>query len=146
VNYYRFSSIYDELISMGVTPEAIQEYLVTKPVAFIETSLTTDSKLGMLNMLYKIPALGASGAIYGVLVAFGMSFPNAKMALIFIPFPIAAKYFIPILIGIDLFSGVTGFSLFGGGVAHFGHVGGAIIGFLLMWYWRDRVPRPPIIE
>jgi len=65
-----------------------------------------------------------------------MSFPNAKLALIFLPVPIAAKYFIPVLIGLDLFSGLTGFSLFGGGIAHFAHVGGAIIGFIMMKYWE----------
>ena len=83
-----------------------------------------------------LPAVGASGAIYGILVAFGITYPNAKLALIFFPVPIAAKYFIPLLIGLDLFSGMTGFSIFGGGIAHFAHIGGAIIGFFLMWYWR----------
>ena len=86
--------------------------------------------------IYNTPAVGASGAIYGVLVAFGMTFPNAKLALIFLPVPISAKYFIPVLIALDLFSGVTGFSIFGGGIAHFAHVGGAIIGFIIMWYWK----------
>ena len=85
---------------------------------------------------YFTPAVGASGAIYGILVAFGMMFPDAKLMMIFIPYPIKAKYFIPILVGIDLFSGVTGFSIFGGNIAHFAHVGGALIGFLMMWYWK----------
>lgn len=85
---------------------------------------------------YNTPAVGASGAIYGVLVAFGMMFPNAELMMIFLPIPIKAKYFIPVLIGIDLFSGVTGYSLFGGGIAHFAHVGGAIFGFIMMWYWK----------
>jgi len=85
--------------------------------------------------------LGASGAIYGVLVAFGMLYPNAKLALLFLPVPIAAKYFIPIVVGLDLFSGVTGFSLFGGGVAHFAHIGGAVIGLILMLLWRAKGAR-----
>jgi membrane associated rhomboid family serine protease len=91
--------------------------------------------------LYRITIghmVGASGAIYGILVAFGLLYPNAKLALLFLPVPIAAKYFIPVLLALDLLSGVTGFSLFGGGVAHFAHIGGAAIGFLLMWYWRRR--------
>jgi membrane associated rhomboid family serine protease len=116
----------------------------------IDTALTSDvqtmrsfseEKLQDFWRLFNMPVVGASGAIYGVLVAFGMLFPNAKLFLIFLPVPIAAKYFIPVLIALDLFSGVTGFSIFGGGIAHFGHVGGAIIGFLLMWYWRGRTPR-----
>ncbi|HNC30209.1 MAG TPA: rhomboid family intramembrane serine protease, partial [Cyclobacteriaceae bacterium] len=97
-----------------------------------------EQKLSTLWELFSNPALGASGAIYGILVAFGMSFPNAKLALIFLPVPIPAKYFIPVLIGIDLFSGVTGFSIFGGSIAHFAHVGGALVGFLLLWYWKVR--------
>ena len=91
--------------------------------------------------------VGASGAVYGLLVAFGFLHPNAKLALMFVPVPIAAKYFIPILLGLDLFSGVTGFSLFGGSIAHFAHLGGAAIGFLLMLLWRKRqevIIEPPL--
>jgi membrane associated rhomboid family serine protease len=84
-----------------------------------------------------IPAVGASGAIYGLLVAFAFMFPLAELAMFFIPIPIKAKYFVSILVGLDLFSGVTGFSIFGGGnIAHFAHVGGAFTGFLLMMLWR----------
>lgn len=83
-----------------------------------------------------IPAVGASGAIYGILVAFAFLFPDAELALMFIPVPIKAKYFVPVIVGLDLFSGVTGFSVFGDGIAHFAHVGGALIGFLMMWYWK----------
>ena len=64
-------------------------------------------------------------------------FPNAELALMFIPVPIKAKYFVPILVGLDLFSGFTGFSIFGGGIAHFAHVGGAVVGFLMMGFWRN---------
>jgi len=88
--------------------------------------------------IFLTPMVGASGAIYGILVAFAWLFPNFKMMLIFLPVPIAAKYFVPGLLALDLFSGVTGFSLFGGNVAHFAHIGGAMIGALLMWFWYDR--------
>ena len=141
VNYFRFSSIYSELVNAGVTSLEIQNVLKMD-------EYRGSGELAELWRIFNYPAVGASGAIYGVLVAFGMMFPNAKLMLIFLPFPIAAKYFIPILIGLDLFSGLTGYSIFGGGVAHFAHVGGAIIGFLLMWYWRneggDR--RPTVVE
>ncbi|GLB50377.1 rhomboid family intramembrane serine protease [Neptunitalea lumnitzerae] len=80
------------------------------------------------------PAVGASGAIYGVLVAFAMSFPDARLMMIFLPIPIKAKYFVPGIIVMDLFFGLTSYSM--GPVAHFAHVGGAIIGFVMMWYWR----------
>jgi membrane associated rhomboid family serine protease len=97
-----------------------------------------------LFRLFHFPMVGASGAVYGLLVAFGLTFPNAKLGLIFVPVPIAAKYFIPALVGLDLLSGVTGFSIFGGGIAHFAHVGGAAIGFLLMWYWRKTLKQPHV--
>jgi membrane associated rhomboid family serine protease len=81
--------------------------------------------------------VGASGAIYGIIVAFAFMFPNAELALLFVPVPIKAKYFVPGLVIFDLFSGVTGFSIFGGNnVAHFAHVGGAFFGLLMMWIWR----------
>jgi len=93
---------------------------------------TIDNFLSAFNT----PAVGASGAIYGILVAFGMMFPNSELFLIFLPIPIKAKYFIPVLVALDLFSGVTGFSIFGSGIAHFAHVGGALFGFLMIWYWK----------
>lgn len=80
--------------------------------------------------------VGASGALYGLLIAFAFMFPNAELMLIFIPFPIKAKYFVPVLVLIDLILGITGSSIFGAGIAHFAHVGGAVTGFLIMWYWR----------
>ncbi|NQW37553.1 MAG: rhomboid family intramembrane serine protease [Flavobacteriales bacterium] len=85
-----------------------------------------------LFQVYNIPAVGASGAIYGVLVAFGMTFPNAKLALIFFPVPIAAKYFIPVLILSDIYFGFSG----GDNTAHFAHIGGALIGLVIMLYWN----------
>ena len=122
---------------MGISPGDIQTLLKNSELAPALSNFSAE-KLQHFRELFLVPAVGASGAIYGVLVAFGISFPEAKLALIFLPVPIAAKYFIPILILIDLFSGITGVSIFGGGVAHFAHVGGAVIGFLLMWYWRKR--------
>jgi membrane associated rhomboid family serine protease len=78
--------------------------------------------------------VGASGAIYGVLVAFAFSFPNSKLMLLFLPFPIKAKFFVPLLILIDLFFGISSFSV--GPIAHFAHVGGAIVGLIMVLYWR----------
>jgi membrane associated rhomboid family serine protease len=138
VNYIEFSSVTRELAQMGLTPDEIQHFLQSGQSTATKTSNEIAELLRKLYHLYRVPAVGASGAIYGVLVAFGLSFPNAKLALLFFPVPIAAKYFIPVLIAIDLFSGVTGFSIFGGGIAHFAHIGGAVIGFLLMWFWRSQ--------
>jgi membrane associated rhomboid family serine protease len=141
VNYFQFNTIYQELISAGVSPAEILSLLETGKYGTTSLSSISETRLVDFYRLFNTPAVGASGAIYGILVAFGITYPNAKLALIFFPVPIAAKYFIPVLIGLDLFSGVTGFSIFGGGIAHFAHIGGALIGFLLMWYWRIQKER-----
>ena len=84
----------------------------------------------------RIPhVLGASGAVYGVLVAFAMLYPEARMTLIFPPVTLDAKWMVAIFIGIELFTGITGTQM---GVAHFAHLGGALFGFLLILYWRKR--------
>jgi len=136
VNYFQFNSIHNDLMNIGLRTSDIQSLLTSGKYNSDILSQIPEQKLMEIYQIYNTPAVGASGAIYGVLVAFGMTFPNAKLALIFLPVPISAKYFIPVLIALDLFSGVTGFSIFGGGIAHFAHVGGAIIGFIIMWYWK----------
>jgi membrane associated rhomboid family serine protease len=144
VNYFQFHQLYDELLSAGISDENIQTILKT---GSYDTSIIKNISKEQLTNFYQLfatPAVGASGAIYGVLVAFGMAYPNAKLALIFFPVPIAAKYFIPILITIDLFSGVTGFSIFGDGIAHFAHVGGAAVGFLLILLWGKKTTTPRV--
>ena len=78
--------------------------------------------------------VGASGAIYGILVAFAFSFPNSKLMLLFPPIPIKAKYFVPLLILMDLFFGLSSFSI--GSIAHFAHIGGALIGLIMVLYWK----------
>jgi len=82
--------------------------------------------------------VGASGAIYGLLVAFAVMFPNFKIMLIFLPVPIAAKHFVPVLLLIDLTAGFTGFSIFGQNIAHFAHLGGALVGFVMVYYYSVR--------
>ncbi|MGB5263836.1 MAG: rhomboid family intramembrane serine protease, partial [Lutimonas sp.] len=136
VNYYQFNGVYQDLLQIGLSEGDIQQMLLSGQYNSNILTQITEKQISNFYQIYHTPAVGASGAIYGVLVAFGMSFPNAKLALIFLPVPISAKYFIPVLIALDLFSGVTGFSLFGGGIAHFAHVGGAIIGFAIMQYWK----------
>jgi membrane associated rhomboid family serine protease len=141
VNYLQFTSLYNDFLQAGVAAGDIDVFVESGRYIPATMAAVGESQLRSLWGLFNIPAVGASGAIYGILVAFGLLFPNAKLFLILVPVPIPAKYFIPALIGLDLFSGVTGFSIFGGGVAHFAHVGGAIIGFLLMWSWRARINR-----
>ena len=135
VNYYQFNEIYNLFINAGLQQSeiiTILESAKTNDLRVIE--FITQEQFNSIIGLYNAKAVGASGAVYGVLVAFGMYFKEAKLALIFLPIPIAAKYFIPILIAIDVFFGMTDYSI--GNIAHFAHIGGAIIGFIIAWYWK----------
>lgn len=135
-NFYHFQAGYDILLNAGMDSISIQQLLETGSYnTAILNSVSTDV-LESFYASYNSPAVGASGAIYGILVAFGMLFPNVELFLLFVPFPIKAKYFIPGLIAIDLFSGVTGYSIFGGNIAHFAHIGGALFGFIMIWFWK----------
>ena len=79
------------------------------------------------------PTVGASGAVYGVLLAFGMLFPNTPLYLMFIPIPIKAKWLVIGFGALELFLGITNS---GGNIAHFAHLGGMIFGFFLIRYWN----------
>lgn len=136
VNYFQFSAGFDSLLALGLADYQIQDILETGKYSTQYPGLN-EPMLSEFYTTYHTPMVGASGAIYGVLVAFAIRYPNTKLFLLFIPFPIAAKFFVPALLLLDLFSGVTGFSLFGGGIAHFAHLGGALVGFLLVFYWRN---------
>lgn len=83
------------------------------------------------------PTLGASGAIFGLLLAFGMLYPHEKVFLIFLPIPMPAWLFVILYAAAELTMGVTGIEP---GVAHFAHLGGMLGGFLLIQYWRGRPP------
>ncbi len=85
-----------------------------------------------------VPMLGASGAVFGILAAYGMQFPNSELRLLFPPITLKAKYFVLIYAAIEIGLGLSPFQT---GVAHFAHVGGALFGFLLIMYWRKRGER-----
>ena len=136
VNYYQFNGYFDVLIQNGLNSNNISKILDTGVYTNYADIITlSQEELSKFYSLYHTPAVGASGAVYGVLVAFGMYFKDAKLALIFFPVPIAAKYFIPLILVGDLFFGMTKYSI--GNVAHFAHIGGAIIGFILAYYWKN---------
>lgn len=142
VNWHEYGELHGRLLAAGLTPADLAEIMATGR-GRIPADPAVESMLRELYLVFHGRTVGASGAVYGLLVAFGCLHPNAKLALMFVPVPIAAKFFVPILLGLDLFSGVTGFSLFGAGIAHFAHLGGALIGFLLMLLWRRPRPAPP---
>jgi membrane associated rhomboid family serine protease len=81
-----------------------------------------------------IPCVGASGALFGILLAFGMTFPNTELMIIFFPIPIKAKYFVILYGAAELFSGVS--QIQGDNVAHFAHLGGMLFGFVMIKIWQ----------
>jgi membrane associated rhomboid family serine protease len=98
--------------------------------AAAEGSMAAQSSIHALKMT---PTVGASGAIYGVLMGYAMLYPDSILTLLFPPISLKAKWFVLIFAGIELLTGVTGT---GGGIAHFAHLGGLIFGFLLIMYWK----------
>ncbi len=89
--------------------------------------------MGIDPTTYNVPMLGASGAIFGLYVAFAWLFPNQIISLLFPPISLKAKYFVLILAGLELFYGVGGYS---SGIAHFAHLGGAAVGFFIVLFWN----------
>jgi len=86
------------------------------------------------------PTVGASGGVFGLLLAFAIFYPQAKIALIFVPIPVPAPIFVVGYMIVELFLGITGTQA---GVAHFAHLGGALVGFALIQIWRARQPPSP---
>ncbi|WP_394335991.1 rhomboid family intramembrane serine protease [Flavobacterium laiguense] len=138
VNYYFFENGINTLVANGYQKVEILKVLSEGKFDTRWQEVLTASDFQSFMGAYLGNVVGASGAIYGLLVAFAFMFPNAELALMFIPIPVKAKYFVPVLLLIDLYLGVSGGSLFGGssGIAHFAHLGGALVGFLMMWYWK----------
>jgi membrane associated rhomboid family serine protease len=138
VNYYFFENGINTLVANGFQKMEILKILSEGKYDNRWQEVLTVSDFQSFMGAYLGNVVGASGAIYGLLVAFAFMFPNAELALMFIPIPVKAKYFVPVLLLIDLYLGVSGGSLFGGssGIAHFAHLGGALVGFLMMWYWK----------
>lgn len=88
----------------------------------------------MLQRKLNVPTVGASGAVFGLLLAFGMLFPNTELMMLFIPFPIKAKYFVIFYGAIELYQGFANNPT--DNVAHFAHLGGMLFGFILIKYWN----------
>lgn len=114
--------------------------LVHSGVMFVEaSSLMNSYEAGnmvaqyKLSSIYNTPTVGASGAIYGLLLAYGMLFPNNVMQLLFPPIALKAKYFVLIFGALELFLGISDS---GSNIAHFAHLGGMIFGYFLLVYWR----------
>ena len=110
--------------------------LVTVVGDSIRVGSTEINELELLGIrdILAVPSVGASGAIYGLLMAFAMLFPNTEFMLLFPPIPIKAKWLALILGGIALYAGVQDKEI--GGIAHFAHLGGMLFGYILLRMWQ----------
>lgn len=134
--YFDYSRLITDLQTTGVSMEALMNIFDTGKWNFPTTPLQNEQINGAFQ-IYNSSMVGASGCIMGVLVAFGILNPNAELMLMFIPFPIKAKYFIPLYVGYDIVSGLMGgVSLLGVNIAHFAHVGGAVVGLIVMLFLK----------
>jgi len=127
INYMEYSEL------IGRMNENEIEFVRANGLEIIQSHRNFTGDMGILNANLFTPMVGASGAIYGLLVAFGLLFPNTEMMLIFLPIPIKAKYFIPVLILMEYYAGMANNE--GDNVAHFAHLGGALFGFILVRIW-----------
>ena len=95
----------------------------------------SDATMGKLNLIINTPTIGASGAVFGLLLAFGMLFPNTPLMIMFIPYPIKAKW---IVIGYGAFELYMGLTMPGDHVAHFAHLGGMLFGYIIIKVWNKQ--------
>jgi len=123
---------YSKLVNL-ISPEQLQIVLNDGAAYLREGKFFTDQAMQDLQILLNTPTVGASGAVFGVLLAFGMLFPNAQLMLLFPPMPIKAKY---LVIGYGAIELYLAFAQPGSNIAHFAHLGGMLFGFLLIRYWR----------
>lgn len=131
--FYLITGFGAVVLHMGV-----QMMLIYNATGTLDPTIPQLNGAGQLAIqTYVSQTVGASGAIFGLLTAFALLFPNTELMLLFIPFPVKAKYFVPIYLAIELYLGVSRYN--GDNVAHFAHLGGALFAFILVKIWnRDR--------
>ena len=128
VNHIHIQSIMSQM-----TQEKIDMVMAEGHNIILQQKNYTQPLMGQLNAMMNVPTVGASGAVFGILLAFGMLFPNTQLMLLFPPIPIKAKYFVIMYGALELFLGV---SQPGSNVAHFAHLGGMLFGFILLKIWN----------
>ena len=133
-NYVNINSFMNILSDASFSQQQIVSILKTATYPTYMLDFVSESEILSAYSDFNTPMIGASGAIYGIVVAFSFMFPNTKLMLLFPPVPVKAKYLVPGLIVVDLFFGLTSASI--GSIAHFAHIGGAITGLLMMLYWK----------
>ncbi|MVZ65536.1 rhomboid family intramembrane serine protease [Sphingobacterium sp. DK4209] len=135
LNYYLICGLGALVLQYGVQAWEVYDITGTIRASTLGNLNISAADSQTIGSIYGTPLVGASGAIYGLLLAFAVLFPNMELMLMFIPVPIKAKYFIPILIVIEIY---LGFSRGGSSIAHLAHVGGALFGFILLKAWGIR--------
>lgn len=134
--YYLSCGIGAALIQQGVFALMYDHDLVQHTVYIMNhVGGTTDPAIYRMAQNMMTPTIGASGAVFGILLAFGMLYPNREIYMMFIPVGIKAKY---LVIGYGVLELALGVGAANDGVAHFAHLGGMIFGFLLLYYWKKR--------
>jgi membrane associated rhomboid family serine protease len=123
---------YTRLMNL-IDPEQLRLVLNEGEALLVEGKVFTDPVMKDLQLLLNTPTVGASGAVFGILLAFGMLFPNTQLMLLIPPIPIRAKYFVMIYGGIELYLAVT---QPGSNIAHAAHLGGMLFGYILIKYWK----------
>ncbi|MFQ3352351.1 MAG: membrane associated rhomboid family serine protease [Candidatus Marivariicella framensis] len=131
---FQISQANDFFLNLNIDSSVISEFYSSSRLPSNIINLIEVETLQSAFSSYNSVLVGASGALYGLLVAFAMSFPNTQLMLLFPPIPIRAKYLVPLLIGADVFFGFSSYSI--GPIAHFAHVGGALTGFIMIEYWK----------
>ena len=125
------------MLMSSLSPETVDAVMKNGYDILTQGKNYADPTLGRLNLVLNTPTVGASGAVFGVLLAFGMMFPNVKLMLIFPPIPIKAKWFVLGYGLIELMAIIVPAA--NDNVAHFAHLGGMLFGFLLIRYWNKRI-------
>ncbi|MDX9810917.1 MAG: rhomboid family intramembrane serine protease [Bacteroidales bacterium] len=123
---------YTKLIA-ALGPDQLQLVLNDGNAYFNEGRVFADEGMKNLQMLLNVPTVGASGAVFGILLAFGVLFPNTQLMLLFPPIPIKAKYFV---LGYGALELYLAFAQPGSNIAHAAHLGGMLFGYFLIRYWR----------
>ncbi|MFO8029937.1 MAG: rhomboid family intramembrane serine protease [Cyclonatronaceae bacterium] len=131
-----FAHIFFNLFALWMFGQSIENLWGTR--RFVIYYFITGIGAALVHILIagaNVPMVGASGAVYGILLAFALMFPNRPIFLIFLPVPIKAKYFVMIFGALELFNGVTSLQT---GIAHFAHLGGMVVGYILIRIWGIR--------
>jgi membrane associated rhomboid family serine protease len=128
VNYINYKSAMNNL-----SPTEIQAVLEEGRRLWLNNKTYNNPDMQDLQMILNVPTVGASGAVFGVLLGFGMLFPNTRLMLLFPPIPIKAKWLVIGYGALELYLGLT---QPGSNIAHFAHLGGMVFGFFLIKYWN----------